>query len=289
MILVRREHDVTVWSPAKLNLFLEVLGKRSDGFHEIETLISAVNIYDTIHFTATPTPEIDFDSRWCAGMDSSAMPPLPPGQQNLVVRALEELRRQANRSLGARVRLIKRIPMEAGMGGGSSNAAATLWAGNLVWRLGMAHAQLRQIAAGLGSDVPFFLSGSPAICRGRGEEITPLRPLGHQHFVIAKPNIGLSTAAVYAACRIPREPVPCEPGRLFNRLQDAALELSTEVSWVRDRFDEMQLRHHQLTGSGAAYFGVCSTRKQALQTAARLRQRGMPNVWVAQSHRGLSL
>ena len=122
---------------------------------------------------------------------------MPEGPDNLVVRAVELVRRRAGVRRGAKLLLVKRIPAAAGLGGGSSDAAAALVAANEGWRLGRSRDELADWAAELGSDVPFFLAGGPAICRGRGERVEPVAGLGALDFVVVRPPEGLSTAAVY--------------------------------------------------------------------------------------------
>ena len=164
-----------IQAPAKVNLFLEVFGRRDDGYHELETLLVPVRLYDSLCFAAMS-----------AGQDGSAGPlelhvstsggqsilrPLedvPTDRTNLVIRALELLREQSGCRFGAVVDLVKRIPISAGLGGGSSDAAAALRLANRGWNIGFNDLQLSELGAQLGSDVPFFLAISPAVCRGRG-------------------------------------------------------------------------------------------------------------------------
>ncbi|MGD0899130.1 MAG: hypothetical protein ABR915_14930 [Thermoguttaceae bacterium] len=192
---------------------------------------------------------------------------------------------------------MKRIPTAAGLGGGSSDAAAALVAANLAWNLGLAETDLTAVAAELGSDVPFFLLGSPAICRGRGERVEPIAGLGRLNFVVAKPPEGLSTAAVYRACRSAEKPRTAAPlvdafrrgdvveaGRLlFNRLQPAAETLSP---WI-PRLGKMMVAEgflgHGMSGSGTAYFGLCRHAAEAQRLARRLRARDVGSVVAVRS------
>src|SRR5438045_753982 len=179
---------VTAWAPAKVNLFLEVVGKRPDGFHELRTLMAAVSLYDTLTFAPAPPGPIRLS---CPGV------PLSTGPENLVVRAAEALRRYAGTDAGADVVLTKRIPLAAGLAGGSTDAAATLVGLNRLWGLGLSRAELMPLAAGLGSDVAFFLAPPCAWCTGRGEVVEPW-PLGARlHLVLVAPPFGLGTADVY--------------------------------------------------------------------------------------------
>ncbi len=283
MKLLRRKTDVTVWAPAKLNLYLEVLGKRSDGFHEIETLMTAVSLYDTLSFSATSAPELRFSCDWAAGVPLRQRKRLPKGEDNLVVRALDLLRDHTGSRRGAFVHLLKRIPLEAGLGGASADAAAALLAGNAGWDLNLSITNLREMAAELGSDVPFFLHPSPALCRGRGEKVM-MQPSARLDFVIVKPASGLSTARVFARCLVPANPRRFDAGAaLFNRLQQAASELSEEVCRIGESFQRCGLRRYQMTGSGTACFGICRSRKDAVRVAAAMRNAGWEDVRLASS------
>jgi 4-diphosphocytidyl-2-C-methyl-D-erythritol kinase len=195
------------------------------------------------------------------------------------------------------LRLVKRIPAAAGLGGGSSDAAAALVAANLAWDLGLADTDLAAAATELGSDVPFFLLGSPAICRGRGEQVEPIAGLGLWNFVVAKPPEGLSTAAVYRECRSAEEPRRVAPlvdafrrgdgveaGRLiFNRLQPVAETLSPWIPRLRDTMAAEGLLGHGMSGSGTAYFGLCRDAAEAQRLASRLRARDVGSIVAVRS------
>ena len=194
---------------------------------------------------------------------------------------------------------MKRIPAAAGLGGGSSDAAAALVAANLGWKLGLSDAELAAAAAQLGSDVPFFLSGGPAVCRGRGERIEPVEELGALDFVVARPPAGLATAAVYDACRPAERPRVLAPllealgggdrsraGKLlWNRLQPAAERLSPWIARLREAFAKEDFLGHRMSGSGTAYFGLCRHARQARRLARRLLAGGVGGVFAVQTCR----
>jgi 4-diphosphocytidyl-2-C-methyl-D-erythritol kinase len=292
----------TVCAPAKLNLFLEILRRRDDGFHEIETLMAPVARWDTLRFRAAADPQLRCETRWAVSqfspslvadqaVDTSAyhaLRELPPEDHNLALRAVARLREAAGVRAGGAIELIKRIPMAAGMAGGSSDCAAALVAANIAWGLNWSRERLATIAAELGSDVPFFLGHSPAVCSGRGERIAPQARLAPLNFVIVQPPAGLSTAEVYRHCRPAEEPRAVAPllaawraGRLanlgkllFNRLQAAAEQISPWVWRLRNEFDRYDFLGHQLTGSGSAYFGLCRSARHASRLATALAGRG---------------
>ena len=151
--------EIVIQTPAKLNLFFEVLGKRSDGYHEIETLMCPIAWYDTLCFARNVERRLGIGVPWGSAADAggSGFEEVPRDGKNLVLRAMDLVRRRTGTKQGARLRLIKRIPTAAGLGGGSSDAAAALVAANLGWKLGLSLPELAAMAAELGSDVPFFL------------------------------------------------------------------------------------------------------------------------------------
>jgi 4-diphosphocytidyl-2-C-methyl-D-erythritol kinase len=292
-----------VETPAKLNLFLELLAKRPDGFHELETLMTAINIYDRLYVTGLAEGQIQLTCRWASGMEALAasrngidaaanLDVLPIGSDNIVWKAVQQLRHRAGVAAGIAIHLVKRIPSAAGLGGASSDAAAALVAANRLWRLGWTREGLADIAADIGSDVPFFLArrtpgSGMAICRGRGEQIEPLIGMPDMHFVLTRPPVGLSTPMVYQHCQVPAEPASVEPlvdvlrrgdglvGRwLVNRLQPPAEELSPWIRRLSALFARMDCLGHQMSGSGSSYFGICRSARQARCLASRLRAAG---------------
>ena len=215
---------VVVYTPGKLNLSLEVLARRPDGYHEIETLMQAVAIFDTLDFTPTDGGEISLTCRWGLGLSAQsqadqAYGDLPAGEQNIVWRAVSRLRERAGIAQGASIHLLKRIPAAAGLGGALSDAAAALVAANRGWGLGWSHEKLAEVAAEIGSDVPFFLTRGTAICRGRGEQIEPLQRSARLSFVVVRPPVGLATPQVYQHCRPAEQPADIQPLRLALETQ----------------------------------------------------------------------
>jgi 4-diphosphocytidyl-2-C-methyl-D-erythritol kinase len=268
MLIARSGPAVVVHAPAKVNLFLEVLGRRPDGYHELATLMAAVSLYDTLEFTEAPPGPVRL---------RSDHPSLSVEPDNLVCRAAELLRRRAGRDLGAGVRLWKRIPLAAGLAGGSSDAAATLAGLNRLWRLGLDRGELAALGAELGSDVPFFFATPAAWCTGRGERVEPLalgRPLD---FVLACPPVGLATADVFRNVTVPAEPVDGEAvrravaegnveelgRRLHNRLQAAAERLCPAVADLHRRLADLQPAGVLMSGSGTTVFALCRDAAEA--------------------------
>jgi 4-diphosphocytidyl-2-C-methyl-D-erythritol kinase len=176
-----------VQTSAKINLALEVLGKRPDGYHEIATVMLAVDLCDRLILETASTISLEVD-------DAA----LPTGEDNLVVRAATLLCRVSGLDRGAHIRLRKRIPVAAGLGGGSSDAAATLWGLNRLWGLRWPVGRLAELAVEIGMDVPFFLAAGTALATGRGERIERIRDTGGYALVLVNPGIGLPTREVYA-------------------------------------------------------------------------------------------
>jgi 4-diphosphocytidyl-2-C-methyl-D-erythritol kinase len=302
MHIRRSAVDLLIQAPAKLNLFFEVLARRSDGYHEIETLMCPIDLYDTLRFQEDSGGQVELRCRRvCSGRDaeSRGLQEVPEGPENLVVRAVELVRRRAGVRRGAKIQLIKRIPAAAGLGGGSSDAAAALVAANEGWQLNRPCEELAEWAAELGSDVPFFLVGGPAVCRGRGERIVPTAGLGELHFVVVRPPVGLSTAAVYGVCRAaekPHEVLPLvealqrgdwgQSGRLlFNRLQSAAEQLSPWIGRLQQEFAQLDFLGHGMSGSGTSYFGFCRHARHARRCARRLEAKCLGSVFAVRSCR----
>ena len=300
MFVHRSASRMIARAPAKLNLFFEVLGKRDDGFHEIETLMIPVTLYDVLSFESDASGRITLDCGWADLRAKSADPTLgvlPPSEQNIVVKAVALLRDRAGVEQGARLRLIKRIPAAAGLGGGSSDAAAALLAANLGWNLNWSRERLAKLAAELGSDVPFFLAEGAAICRGRGERVEPVGRIATLHAVVVRPPAGLSTVEVYAACAVTHKPHAIEPlvqavaradrrgiaRHLHNRLEQPAASRSPWVSRLRREFQNVPGVCAQLTGSGTAYFGICRSARHARRVAAVLRARKVGRVYQVRS------
>lgn len=277
MLIQRRADGVDVRAPAKVNLFLEVLAKRPDGYHEIATLMAAVSLYDTLEFAEEPSGAIELR---CDD------PNLDIGPANLVSRAAEQLRQHTGGRCGARINLRKRIPLAAGLAGGSSDAAATLAGLNVLWGLGLKSADLAQIGAAIGSDVAFFFATPAAWCTGRGEIVTPIKVARPLDLLLVCPPLGLATADVYRNVTVPKQ---LESGdeirravaagdvneigrRLHNRLQPAAEKLSPPIAAWQKRLEQLHPAGTAMSGSGSSLFALARNRLEALAIARELRK-----------------
>lgn len=285
--------SVSVSCHGKLNLFLEVLGKRPDGYHEIETvMIAAGGVADLLEVRVRPGGGVELsvqaDPAW----------KIPDGEGNLVHRAARAYLAEAGKGDGASIALTKRIPPGAGMGGGSSDAAATLVAlDRLLGRVPVP--RLYDLAAALGSDVPFFLCGGAALARGRGEELAPLH-WGWEsapRFVVYYPGVAASTTAVYARCRPAPEAERRDPealikallwgdpevlaGSCFNRLTEPAREVCPEIADAERRLAALGLGPVHMTGSGSACFVFLGKAAPAEVDLAALTRGAKPGAWAA--------
>jgi 4-diphosphocytidyl-2-C-methyl-D-erythritol kinase len=227
------------------------------------------------------------------GGEISDLEELPTGNDNIAVRAIELLRRRAGVERKCAVRLTKRIPSAAGLGGGSSDAAAALAAANVAWNLGWTRDRLLPLAAELGSDVPFFLYRGPAICRGRGEQVTPIARFGVLFVVVVRPPQGLRTAEVYQASRPSasmRSAAAVLEGlwqrdwrrlEIYNALTPAARRLSPWIARMEQEFAGTGCLAVGMSGSGTSYFGICRSARQARCVSGRLRSRQLGRVFTA--------
>ena len=292
----RRAASTIVRAPAKLNLFFEVFAKRSDGYHEVETLMVPIGLADEVVASPEPSGAVIVHCDWAmpGGDADTTLGVLPAAKENLATKALGLLRARASVSAGIRLDIIKRIPSAAGLGGASSDAAAALVAANELWNLGWSRLALTALAAELGSDVPFFLYDGAAVCRGRGERIEPIEGLPALDYVVVRPPEGLATAQVYARCEVPREPRRVDTlvsalrhgetrrlrGLLYNRLQNAAAALSCWIQRLEREFAREDCLAAQMSGSGSSYFGICRHARHARRVARRLRARGVGQVYA---------
>jgi 4-diphosphocytidyl-2-C-methyl-D-erythritol kinase len=265
---------LTLRAHAKLNLDLRVGGRRADGYHELRTIFQTVALHDTLVIESTPRKPFTI-----AG-DASAM---PLGEDNLAWRAAAALWHAIGRAglpIGARITIRKRIPAQAGLGGGSSDAAATLAGLNRLWREPIAPLALVSLAATLGGDVPFFLVGGTALGLGRGDEIYPLIDLPSHDVVIVRPSFGVSTKDAYAWLADARSTPPGNGVALAERSYDGfandferVVEAHhPEIQEIRQRLQRLGAKTARMSGSGSAVFGLFATTAGARRAEIKLRR-----------------
>ncbi len=282
-------------APAKINLYLEIIGDRPDGYHELAMILQSVALSDRVNLRANGIDRIR------VSCDSSEV---PVDESNLAYRAADLMAQQFpelyQKLGGVDIRLEKRIPMGAGLAGGSANAAAVLVGLDLMWNLGLTQPELQELAARLGSDIPFCIAGGTAIATGRGEQLAPLPSLDHLHVVLAKyHSIAVSTPWAYKTYRQQfgssylSDPTG-QTGRrqqthsgemvgaigqrdgkrigqlLHNDLEKVVLPVHPKVAQLRQMLEQMETLGVMMSGSGSTVFALAETQAQAEQVQQRL-------------------
>jgi 4-diphosphocytidyl-2-C-methyl-D-erythritol kinase len=249
---------------AKINWFLRILGKRSDGYHELITVLQTVSLCDELTFDLRDDGQIVLT---CDNVE------IPTDSANLIIRAAFALQQHFRCTLGADINLTKRIPARGGLGGASSNAALTLLALKVLWRAKMNPDELTPLASELGSDVPFFLTGGRCVATGTGTTISRLPDASRQHLIIVTPNAGVSTANAYASLNAGSlttsdsdsilssslaEQISADSTqwRLRNDFETVIFEIEPEIERVKIALLEAGARGALLAGSGSSVFGV---------------------------------
>jgi 4-diphosphocytidyl-2-C-methyl-D-erythritol kinase len=302
MIIQGHAKRLVIDAPAKINLYLEVLGRRADGYHELDTIMTSVSLCDRLVFQ----PRQDAEIRLHLSVDPNFQDAssLNHRESNLVVRALQAVREHQGHQYGMDVYLHKVIPLQAGLGGGSSDAAAALVAGWTLWSGAWNPDPVAQLASQLGSDVNFFLQGNVgrrwlARCRGRGEKVEPLVNSLDLWTVIAKPPIACSTPAIFSRLTLSNEMtsiagslVAIEQGdlqqlgdSLFNRLAGAASQAAPDLNEQHILFANQDVLGHAMTGSGSARFALCRSSVHARAVSNRVHAKHSSRVFVARSWR----
>ena len=265
-------------SYAKINLYLEVVKRRRDGYHNIETLFQTVDLFDELRFT---------DHASLVTLSCSA-PELANTESNLIYRAAMLLKETTGCTRGARIVLEKKIPIAAGLAGGSGNAAATLVALNTLWDLCLSPSRLLDLAFRLGSDIPYCMTGGTVAATGRGEQMRPLPPLGKTWFVLLHPALAVSANRVYTDplleysqekpfagyTRTFRSAIQSlQAGDLkaviFNRMERPVFTAHPHLADARNRLLTTGCSAAAMSGSGPTLFGVCRSRKDAQSIAER--------------------
>ncbi len=292
-------------APAKINLYLQIVGDRSDGFHELVMVLQSVELADVVTVRSIETEAIRV---WCDN------PNVPQDQTNLAYKAADLMVREFPGYFakfgGVEIKIQKRIPMGAGLAGGSSNAAAVLVGLDLMWNLGLTHSELQEIGATLGSDIPFCISGGTSLATGRGEQLDGLPDLHNIYVVLAKyRDLPVSTPWAYQTYRqqfgdtYPKsasdiearkqqsrgmmaaiaQQNPAQIGQLLhNDLERVVLPEYPQVQQLRDRFQRLGVLGTMMSGSGSTVFGLVESHIQAESVKAQMMTIADPNLdlWV---------
>jgi 4-diphosphocytidyl-2-C-methyl-D-erythritol kinase len=277
---------ITVKAPAKINLTLEVLGKRPDGYHEIRSVIQAISLFDTLHFSDAKDVKIRSSlAGWLA-------------EQSIIPKAVNLLQSHTGYKNGVAIEIEKHIPLMAGLGGDSSDAAAVLLGLNELWQLNLSRDNLLELVPQLGSDVAFFLYGGTALISGRGEKITPLPPFSHHYVIMVNPSVphrqgktalayatlrsshftdGRITEQLMAALKSGKE---ATPKYLFNTFENVFFTRGTELTTYRSHIRKMNAPQVHLAGSGPGLYMLLKDRNRAEDLVMQLRKQGMETYLV---------
>jgi 4-diphosphocytidyl-2-C-methyl-D-erythritol kinase len=271
----------TVLAPAKINLTLEVLGRRPDGYHQIRSVIQTINLCDSLRF------------RLSRKLRFSCNNPNLIVEESLVSRAVALLQQATGCFKGATIEISKRIPLVSGLGGDSSAAAAILIGLNKLWQLGLSLTELVELAPRLGSDVAFFLYGGTALVEGRGEQVTPLLPLPRRWVVLLVfpvPRMREKTRQLYASLKpshytdgqiteklmnVLNEGREFKPSMLFNTFENVAFEFFPKLKVYKEHFIKLGAPHVHLAGSGPTLFTMLEDKAQAKDLYTRCKQQGI--------------
>ena len=274
--------EATYTSPCKFNLFLDVIDRRADGFHEVVTIIEPLSLSDRLHLRETSGKmEVYTDH-----------PGIPDGPDNIVYQAAQLIREEAGVKRGVVIRIEKRVPAAAGLGGGSANAARTLLRLNELWELNLSPQTMVRLSAKLGSDVPFFLNPTTSLCRGRGEESTPLPPTPNFWSVLINPGFPISTRWAYEQLEVssPRPPhqnleiiidalkrsdLSTLGNSLYNIFQEVLEPRIPRLHEILDFFRNNNTLGTILSGSGSTVIGLVATEPEA-QSLAKLARFTFP-------------
>ena len=261
---------------AKINWSLRVLGRRVDGYHDVRTVLQTVSLHDDLHFAPRDNEEIQL---------SCDDPLIPNDEHNLISRAANDLRDRCHNRNGATIHLEKRIPAQGGLGGASSNAAVALLGLVHLWRLDISAAELMEIGATLGADVPFFFVGGRALATGIGTELQALPDNPKKHLLVVTPNATVSTAEAYKSLRAPALTTsvdasilssPCsatelrdtDQGELHNDFEHVIFEIEPEIGRANEALLRCGASTALLAGSGSSVFGIFDN-QQAQESALR--------------------
>ncbi|MCO7567237.1 4-(cytidine 5'-diphospho)-2-C-methyl-D-erythritol kinase [Pseudomonas sp. S 311-6] len=257
-------HRLTLPAPAKLNLWLHIIGRRADGYHELETVFQFLDHADQLSFAPREDGRIHLRTA-VEGV---------PHDSNLVVRAARQLQQQSGCHLGADIWLDKVLPMGGGIGGGSSNAATTLLALNHLWQLGWDEDRLAALGLALGADVPVFVRGHAAFAQGVGEQLTPVDP-EEPWYVVLVPQVSVSTAEIFSHPQLTRDSLPLKmrPVPEGNSRNDCQPVVEQSYPEVRNALNSLgKFTEARLTGTGSCVFGAFPSKAEADKVLALLSE-----------------
>lgn len=278
-----------VKAPAKINLYLEILNKRQDGYHNIESIMHTVSLFDILELEQIEENKIDLV---CLNVN------LSNDKNNLVYKAAMKFKEKYNIDKGIKIKLTKNIPMGAGLGGGSSDAAATLLALNKIWNVNDSVENLEKLGAKIGADVPFFITGGTAKISGIGDVVEKINSNLNYNFILVKPNFGVSTVHAYSKIKFPltnpqkintiitsviENTLSFEVAKVlfFNRFEEFVFDEYPEIKQIKETLNELGCVS-LMSGSGATVFGLLKDNSKINYTLDELKKYNW-NVWFASS------
>ncbi|CEQ19346.1 4-(cytidine 5'-diphospho)-2-C-methyl-D-erythritol kinase [Paraclostridium sordellii] len=290
-------NSIGLKSRAKINLSIDVLGKRQDGYHIVEMIMQTIDLYDNLKITQIEEDSIKIKSN---SQD------IPLNQDNIVYKAANILKEKFNIKKGIEISIQKNIPVAAGMAGGSSNAAAVLVGLNRIWDLGLNQLELKDIALQLGADVPFCITGGSALAQGIGEELTDIKGLNENiHILICKPNIFVSTKEVYQSLdmnEIKKRPdnqklidalqvndVKYVSENMVNVLEEVTSSKYNEINQIEKIIMDNKALGSMMSGSGPTVFGLFDNKEYAIRAKEELLQNYNQVYLVKSSDKGVEI
>lgn len=277
---------------AKINLTLDVVGKRDNGYHDLEMIMQTINLYDTIYIRKTKVPGVRLKSNYSW---------LPTNEKNIAYRAAELFFEESGINGGVSIEITKRIPVAAGLAGGSTDAATTLVGMNRLYETHYSKEKLMEMGLKLGADVPFCIARGTMLAEGIGEKLTPLVPMPSTYVVLVKPSFGASTAAVYKNLDINNIKIHPDTQCVINALsegnvkmiaenmanvlEEVTISMYPEIEDIKQAFMKYGAMGTMMSGSGSTVFGLFAT-KEAAQRASRYfkMQHNMREVYVTTTY-----
>lgn len=277
---------VTLQAYAKINLGLDVLRKRPDGYHEVKMIMQSISLADTLELKKIPEGTI----RLINGAERDN-PEVPMDKTNLIYRAIDLIKQKYAISEGIEATMTKRIPVAAGMAGGSTDAAAALKGMNQLFALGLSEQELCELGVTLGADIPYCIMGGTALSEGIGERLTPLPPMPECWILIAKPPICVSTGFVYGNLKaneltvhpdidgmteaIKHNDLHGITSRLGNVLETVTIPAHPEIAVIKDRMLDYGAMQALMSGSGPTVFGIFAEEEQAAEAGTAIQKEGL--------------
>lgn len=277
---------------AKINLTLDVVGKRENGYHDLEMIMQTINLYDTIYIRKTKVTGVRLKSNYSW---------LPTNEKNIAYKAAQLFFNEADINGGVAIEITKRIPVAAGLAGGSTDAAATLVGMNRLYETYYSKEKLMEMGLKLGADVPFCIARGTMLAEGIGEKLTPLKPIPLTYVVLVKPSFSASTAVVYKNLdinQIKKHPetqnviealnkgnIQAIAKNMSNVLEEVTIPMYPEIQKIKDAFTKYDAMGTMMSGSGSAVFGLFNTKEAALRASKYFKlQHNMREVYVTTTY-----